>query len=847
MITVLLGISFYIGMKLSEQFGDNYLRSHFYIDIDPRSVENKVELPSQNFTAELNLKNETHDNYLDITLSGGDVYKVEFLLEDKSDFIVISTVGNGERNYLYFIPEQISGKGYEQIRVSVMKGDGDYWLQNISTFKDPNLLEFHDHEIIDFEIKKMEIEIGEEELLVIKEKRTQALELGILLTEDDDYVPAVITADGKTDDIEIRLKGDWTEHLNGEKWSFRIKMDDECVWGMKKFSIHRPETRKGAAEYLIHAFYRDQGGVTLRYEFVDVIINSEYKGVYAMEEFFDKRLIENSQRREGPIIKPNEDHLWERWAYYPYGYTTYLNFTEFDVFGTNKILENAALTGDAQYAITLLNKYIADEIDADEVFDLDIFARYLATLDVFSACHGSTWHNMRFYYNPITARLEPITFDEEPLFGLCRSASKKDEFLINPLFDNEEFVSLYVHYLETYLEVYDGFIQGEQEDLSRIAYIFRRDWVPYENISSSLKEQHEYIRSTLHEDESDLFVERTTAGQIVLTFNKFSYLNSRIQKITYDGFPLDIDYSDYEEEIRLDPDKLDIEIDDLEKFEITYQTLYNGKTHKKNAKLNRVDLSFYVAGHVYGSPNKANSVGQDEVHKPFVDALPAIAGDDEISFGILTGDTVYSPSEKSYGSLISTMAETGKPYYVVPGNHDLKDPELFKDFFENEYQAFTINRTLFILLTPREDWKIDDEQFEFLENMLKNKHEVSNIFVFTHQLFWLEKNDERFPGVTPNSWDKKKNESNFWDQIKPVFSNFERDVYFIAGDVGAFEGRNSVVYERDGNLHFIASGMGGGAADNYIVADVYSDGGVKFDLIALNGDNPGALGSLTDW
>ena len=37
-------------------------------------------------------------------------------------------------------------------------------------------------------------------------------------------------------------------------------MDDESVWGMKKFSIHRPETRDGVSEYLVQTFYRDHGG-----------------------------------------------------------------------------------------------------------------------------------------------------------------------------------------------------------------------------------------------------------------------------------------------------------------------------------------------------------------------------------------------------------------------------------------------------------------------------------------------------------------------------------------------------------------------------------------------------------
>jgi len=492
MILVFLFIFFYIAIKLSEQVGENYLQSHFHISLDSNQTnqtdqtdqtDQKIILPSQNFYSTLELKTETNDNYLDITLSGGDVFKVEFLLDDKSDFILISTIGNKENNYLYFIPNNITTRGYNKIRISPIRGDGDYWLQSINTYKDPDFNKFPTHVIVDFEIKKIEIEIEEDELAIIEEKRMEALQLGILLSEDDDYVPAIIYANGKKDDIEIRLKGDWAEHLQEKKWSFRIKMDDEFLWGMKKFSIQRPETRNGVAEYLIHAFYRNQGGAALRYEFVDVIINGEYWGVYALEEFFNKQMIENSLRREGPIIKPNEDYLWERWAYYFDKNSPHLNHIEFDVFGLNNTLEDETLSVQTGYAITLLNKLFLQEIEIEDVFDLDIYARYLASVDLFYACHGNTWHNMRYYFNPITAKLEPISFDEEPLFGLCLSSSKKNDPLINLLFDNEDFVSLYVHYLEKNIYAYDAFIEDEQEQLKQIEYIFRRDGVFFENFS----------------------------------------------------------------------------------------------------------------------------------------------------------------------------------------------------------------------------------------------------------------------------------------------------------------------------------------------------------------------------
>ena len=194
------------------------------------------------------------------------------------------------------------------------------------------------------------------------------------------------------------------------------------------------------------------------------------------------------------------------------------------------------------------------------------------------------------------------------------------------------------------------------------------------------------------------------------------------------------------------------------------------------------------------------------------------------------------------------MNKTNKPFYVAPGNHDLDGSEYFLDHFHQTHQSFIQQENLFVVLAPGQDWALDDQQLNFLRSTVEqSKWDVENIFIFTHQLFWLEQDDQHFPGVSPNSWANKVNESNFWSEVKPLFSDFNGDVYCIAGDVGAFADSNAVVYERDGNLHFIASGMGGGKQDNYLIANIFSDASVEFDVIAINGDEPHALGDLTDY
>ena len=88
-LALLVGL-FYIGAKLSEPVGENYLLSHFYIKINSANQTEKIIFPSEKFTAILDLDALTFDNYLDIPLSGGDAYKVEFFKKDNSDFLIIT-------------------------------------------------------------------------------------------------------------------------------------------------------------------------------------------------------------------------------------------------------------------------------------------------------------------------------------------------------------------------------------------------------------------------------------------------------------------------------------------------------------------------------------------------------------------------------------------------------------------------------------------------------------------------------------------------------------------------------------------------------------------------------------
>ena len=367
--------------------------------------------------------------------------------------------------------------------------------------------------------KSIQILFKEKRFNKIKAKRDEALTVGVLQTEDNDIVPAVINYNGEAYKADIRLKGDWTDHLEGDKWSFRIKLKNgHTIMGMRKFSIHHPGTRGYLNEWLYHKAIKDKGIMGLRYGFLEGFLHVDLKeldtvltkevGLYAIEETFDKRLIENNQRKVGVIFKLTEDDMWKESAkthelarstgtsatgkYNPrYGKENKMTIT---AYGLKGIFEDEALNKQFILAKNLLNSYKNGQLPISEVFDVEVTAKFTALANLFGGVHGLTPHNLRFFYNPITSMIEPIAFDNNsgvllPEFRHYWKSSN-DPVFIQALIKALEEVSI-----PEYLEKLTNKYQAEMDSLS----LSLKKEFPNEPILSIevLKKNQEMMRSTL--------------------------------------------------------------------------------------------------------------------------------------------------------------------------------------------------------------------------------------------------------------------------------------------------------------------------------------------------------------
>ncbi|MGB1205235.1 MAG: CotH kinase family protein [Chitinophagales bacterium] len=323
----------------------------------------------------------------------------------------------------------------------------------------------------DYNPELFNLDIENKDFNKIIEKRKEALRTGLLVSEDDDWVKGKIRTETKDLIVDLRLKGDWLDHLKGDKWSYRIKVKDPNAWNrLKTFSIQNPATRDFLKEWLFHKLLERENVLTPRYDFLELVLNNKSYGIYAYEEHFDKQLVEFKKRREGPILKFNEDGLWNirkrernnkdlKGASFEKYFHTF-DAANIEVFKQGKTLKSPVLSQQFELAHRLMFQYKNGLKTASEIFDIELLAKYYALADLTGGHHGIIWHNQRFYYNPLSGKLEPIGYDGfgagkswvyHPFLGY--SAFNEDyngEAIYKHLFTDENFITTYIQYLNEF-------------------------------------------------------------------------------------------------------------------------------------------------------------------------------------------------------------------------------------------------------------------------------------------------------------------------------------------------------------------------------------------------------------
>jgi hypothetical protein len=388
----------------------------------------------------------------------------------------------------------------------------------------------------------------------INKKRKEALRKGILQSKDDDWVKAKLTENGEiANDVKVRLKGDWTDHLNGDYWSYRVKMPKDKSWNrMQVFSLQDPQTRSYLEEWIYHKALDKEDIISPRYGFVKFSQNNQDPVLYAYEEHFDKQIAEYKNRREGVIVKFSEDYLWNmrlrnKDIHNKDIHQTVIDNADILPFKLARTLKDPKLVEQFERAQDLMDAFRNQSAPANEVFDMELLAKYFALTDIFNANHSILWHNMRFYYNPVTRKLEPIGFDGyteqghfrmyvKLFFAEFMSSDYEDEWSIfyKYIFRDEEFIRYHVPFMMQYSsdDFINGLLEENDNEINYLETLIKRSTQPdYEYDGNKLLKRARLIHKNitpLDENSMKVFREKNAAG------NASTYVSN------YHSIPLEV-------------------------------------------------------------------------------------------------------------------------------------------------------------------------------------------------------------------------------------------------------------------------------------------------------------------
>ena len=217
--------------------------------------------------------------------------------------------------------------------------------------------------------------------------------------EFERFSTAKLEKEKKNYDIKMRVKGDRVLHwYDKDQTSYKIDLrGDKRIWGLEEFSVQKPITRNYIYEYIFHKLLEANELISLKYFFINLTLNDSAQGIYAVEEGFSKELIERNKKRNGPIFGLEESLG-----------TNYPN-VEYDLYSKKYWTTNhSKLT---EIALLKLEDLKYRNINIEKIFDLEKWAVFFAIIDLSHTLHGSLSKSVKLYYNPVTAKFEPIGFD----------------------------------------------------------------------------------------------------------------------------------------------------------------------------------------------------------------------------------------------------------------------------------------------------------------------------------------------------------------------------------------------------------------------------------------------------
>lgn len=336
---------------------------------------------------------------------------------------------------------------------------------------------------------------------------------------------------------KVRSKGDrglHAESLNSMSFRFNIKGDGR-LFGLEEFSIQKPLLRGYSWELLIAEIFKSEGMTVLNSVPVDFRVNGDSRGIYIIEEVPSSITIERNKRKDGPIFGLDEE------------FGTSIS-SKLDVYDKKKWVGTKIY----EYSKSLLETQFLSASEginfSSEHFDMDEWAKYFALNDVFGTYHGTIPKSVKFYFNPVIGKFQPLLFDAHKGAGIFPDFILLDFLLGEPKCDyicthgnyfkaflkNPNFIRNYIKYLEVY---------SSQVFLNSIGEIYtqkfeRLDNRLYANYSRNNIVSHRGYSLWLFKPETLVSRNETISKKLNIYRDKFKaiHLKSKLETLQIENF-----------------------------------------------------------------------------------------------------------------------------------------------------------------------------------------------------------------------------------------------------------------------------------------------------------------------
>ena len=320
------------------------------------------------------------------------------------------------------------------------------------------------------DLKNIDISIKFSNFKKILNDRSKAIEKGYL--DGPSVVNATINHDGKSYKAKVRLKGDLGDHwLSKYRMSLRISLKNgETILGFNKFSIHKPRARQYPYEQAFQEILRRGGNITAIHKYANISVNGEDWGVMNIEENISKEFLEKQKLKDSLVFRFSDDKKWLR-----YDKSVIDNFPYYR-YSDSKLI--ATISKQRKYLKNELNRkrytYVLEErlkTQHPELYSVEPHMRAFFASLLWNNYHTLSDSNSRYYFNPYTLQLEPITTDQG-MFSLVTEELDKN---LNR-----------VYLTETYDQVLSSFSDYKNKYFSEVLGRF-------DNIEGELNQYRKYF------------------------------------------------------------------------------------------------------------------------------------------------------------------------------------------------------------------------------------------------------------------------------------------------------------------------------------------------------------------